>query len=154
MSNGVTTTQVVNIGTTRAAMPGDGGLIYFGGNSLTTYDFQDLRSGSVIDNADISYMTRIEQQGGGPIYLSDLNGDMTFSAQYDSPFNQKVGVIANGVNANDTDQTNSPKKLTISNSNSVGLQRRRRCRAPGVHLAGLCGGLPEHPPVLPVADPG
>ena len=46
-------------------MPGDGGYIYIGSNSLTTYDLTDPRQGSLIDNADISYMTRIQIQGGG-----------------------------------------------------------------------------------------
>jgi hypothetical protein len=46
--------------------PGDGGYIYIGGNSLTEYNPTDPRGGgSFIDNADISYMTRIEIQGGG-----------------------------------------------------------------------------------------
>src|SRR5208337_2103525 len=45
--------------------PGDGGYIYIGSNSLTTYNLTDPRQGSLIDNADISYMTRIEIQGGG-----------------------------------------------------------------------------------------
>src|SRR5208337_3586240 len=45
--------------------PGDGGYIYIGGNSLTTYNLTDPRQGSLIDNADLSYMTRIEIQGGG-----------------------------------------------------------------------------------------
>ena len=34
--------------------PGDGGYIYIGSNSLTTYDLTDPRQGSLIDNADIS----------------------------------------------------------------------------------------------------
>ncbi|OJW22580.1 MAG: hypothetical protein BGO49_00940 [Planctomycetales bacterium 71-10] len=49
--------------TTPAA--GDGGYIYIGGNSATTFDLNDPRQGSLIDNADIRYMTRIEIQGGG-----------------------------------------------------------------------------------------
>src|SRR5208283_6060003 len=44
---------------------GDGGYIYIGSNSLTTYNLTDPREGSLIDNADVSYMTRIEIQGGG-----------------------------------------------------------------------------------------
>ncbi len=51
--------------TTPAA--GDGGYIYIGGNSLTEYDPTNPLDGSIIDNADISYMTRIEVQGGGII---------------------------------------------------------------------------------------
>ena len=35
------------------AAPGDGGYIYFGGNSLTDYNLRDPRDGSLIDNADI-----------------------------------------------------------------------------------------------------
>ena len=33
--------------------PGDGGYIYFGGNSLTDYNLTDPRDGNLIDNADI-----------------------------------------------------------------------------------------------------
>ena len=51
--------------TTPAA--GDGGYIYIGGNSLTEYDPTNPFDGSIIDNADISYMSRIEVQGGGII---------------------------------------------------------------------------------------
>ena len=47
--------------------PGDGGYVYIGGNSLTTYDLTDPRQGSLIDNADLSFMRRIEIQGGGII---------------------------------------------------------------------------------------
>ncbi|WP_165073598.1 hypothetical protein [Paludisphaera rhizosphaerae] len=47
--------------------PGDGGYIYIGANSETSYDLNDPRQGSLIDNADIRYMTRIEIQGGGII---------------------------------------------------------------------------------------
>lgn len=48
---------------------GDGGLIYFGGLMLTDYNLWDSRDGSIVQDADISYMTRIEVQGGG---ISDL----------------------------------------------------------------------------------
>ena len=51
--------------TTPAA--GDGGYIYIGGKSLTEYDPTNPFDGSLISNADISYMTRIEVQGGGII---------------------------------------------------------------------------------------
>ena len=46
---------------------GDGGYIYIGGQSLTEYDPTNPFDGSVISNADISYMSRIEVQGGGII---------------------------------------------------------------------------------------
>src|SRR5262249_41100490 len=54
--------------------PGDGGLIYIGGNSLTDYNLEDPRDGSLIDNADISYMTSIQIQGGGIIDNVNANG--------------------------------------------------------------------------------
>ena len=51
--------------TTAAAAPGDGGVIGFGGLSLSDYNLFDPRNGNLIDNADIRYMSRIEIQGGG-----------------------------------------------------------------------------------------
>ena len=57
-------TTVFNKGatlTTPAA--GDSGYIYIGGESLTEYDPTNPFDGSVISNADISYMSRIEVQG-------------------------------------------------------------------------------------------
>ncbi len=53
--------QVINTNTATNSLttpePGDGGYIYIGGNSLTEYDPTDPFDGSIIDNADISYMT-------------------------------------------------------------------------------------------------
>ncbi len=46
---------------------GDGGYIYIGGLSLTEYDPTNPMEGSLISNADISYMSRIEVQGSGII---------------------------------------------------------------------------------------
>jgi len=61
--------------------PGDGGYIYIGGNSMTEYDPTDpLISGSFIDNADISYMTRIEVQGAGITDVYDPLGTTTLTA--------------------------------------------------------------------------
>ena len=51
-------------------------MIYIGSNSLTTYNLTDPRQGSLIDNADISYMTRIEIQGGGIIDETALGGEL------------------------------------------------------------------------------
>ncbi len=59
----------VNVSTTSLTTPaaGDGGYIYIGGLSMTEYDPTAPFEGSLINNADISYMTRIEVQGGGII---------------------------------------------------------------------------------------
>ena len=59
--------------TTPAA--GDGGYIYIGAESLNEYDPTNPLEGSMIDNADISYMSRIEVQGGGIIdSINDVTG--------------------------------------------------------------------------------
>ncbi len=59
--------------TTPAA--GDGGYIYIGANSMTEYDPTNPFDGSLISNADISYMTRIEVQGGGIVNTyNDISG--------------------------------------------------------------------------------
>ena len=96
-----------------AAKAGDGGVIYYGANSLTSYNLEDPRSGSVIDNADIKYMTRIEQQGSGLLYDFDFNGDNSINA-LDNPYQTKFGYSTNG---DTSTQYNQPKNLTISNSN-------------------------------------
>ena len=94
-------------------------MIYFGGNSLTSYNLTDPRSGSIIDNADISYITRIEQQGGGIVYGVNSVAGTAFVPTYDNLF----GLPLTSLNANGTittiysDQYNSPKSLTVSNSN-------------------------------------
>jgi hypothetical protein len=59
---------------THTPQAGDGGYIYIGGNSLTEYDPTNPLEGSLIDNADISYMHRIEIQGGGIIDSVKLTG--------------------------------------------------------------------------------
>lgn len=46
-------------------LPGDGGFIAVGANSETTADLTDPRFGSLIDNADIRYITGIQVEGGG-----------------------------------------------------------------------------------------
>ena len=83
--------------TTPAA--GDGGYIYLGALSLNEYDPTNPLEGSLIDNADISYMSRIEVQGGGIIdqpiattdYPSDLYtvlaGNAGPSTQFNAAFN-------------------------------------------------------------------
>ena len=89
---------------------GDGGVIYFGGNSLTDYSLQDTRDGSLIDNADIKYITRIEQQGGGLIYGFG-QGTTALVADYNTKLGLPLPVEGYA------DQYNSSRNLTISNSN-------------------------------------
>lgn len=101
---------------TGVARPGDGGLIYFGGNSLTDYNLFDPRGGNLIDNADLRFLTRIELQGGGWVDVAnfdnlDANGNPTRGFdQADDPRSQKVGLTP-------VNQNNSSKAMTISNSN-------------------------------------
>ncbi len=85
-----------------APAPGDGGYIYIGGNSLTDYNLQDPRDGSLIDNADISYMTSIQIQGGGIV-----DQDPT---QALDPETTKLGQTP-------ATQFNSDMAMTISDSN-------------------------------------
>ncbi len=131
--NGTTATQVIS-GSTIQPQGGDGGIIYFGGNSLTSYNLQDPRSGSIIDNADLKYLTRVEQQGGGIAYIADQNNDMSFTAQYDSPFATLYGVPVGG---SYTDQYNSPKKITVSNSNFSTFSDVGFVSHPGYSLIGV-----------------
>ncbi len=93
--------------TTPAA--GDGGYIYIGGLSQTEYDPTNPLNGSVINNADISYMTRIEVQGGGVIDTGippNPPPDSDFSW-----YNEKNGY------SSPLEQFNSPMMFTIADSN-------------------------------------
>ncbi len=58
---------------TQSPAAGDGGYIYIGAESLNEYDPTNPLEGSLIDNADISYMSRIEIQGGGIIDSFNTN---------------------------------------------------------------------------------
>ena len=108
-------------GDTTAPAAGDGGLIYFGGNMLHNYNLLDPRAGSLMDNVDVSYITRIEMQGGGTITYNDLNN----SNSYDLPDNPVATLggafppLAGGaVNPlTYTVQDNTENALMISDSN-------------------------------------
>ncbi len=102
--NGVTQDQVIP-GNTTAPKAGDGGVIYFGGNSLTSYNLTDPRYGSIIDNADISDITRIEQQGGGLVYGFSLNGTNALTNSYNTLFG-----LPQGGGVNFADQYNRPRR--------------------------------------------
>ena len=92
----------VRPGNTTKAAPGDGGVLLFGALSLSDYNLFDPRDGSIIDNADISYLTRIEQQGGGWVYVGDQNSD-----------NAYIGRLGR----NTEQQYNTAKAMTVSDSN-------------------------------------
>ncbi len=109
--------QVINPNTATNSLttpePGDGGYIYIGGNSLTEYDPTDPFDGSIIYNADISYMSRIEVQGGGIVNtfnnISKAPGapSLTTADWWD----QLSGYLA------PVNQLNAPMSFTISDSN-------------------------------------
>ncbi len=101
-----------------APKPGDGGAIVFGGNITNDYNAFDLREGNRIDNVDISFITRIEMQGGGDM-VDPLGTATTPSIGTYALRAGTLGTLANGQpNPNDGDyQDNMPKLLTISDSN-------------------------------------
>ena len=103
--------------------PGDGGVIVVGSLSLTDYDLNDSRFGSLIDTADIRYLSRIEIQGGSVVDMTDINSDEAFDQ--DDVFLGGVGTDANdnpfwfGDASADQRRTafaNSTQAMTISNS--------------------------------------
>ena len=112
--NGTVMTQLINSDTT-APKAGDGGVIYFGANSLTSYNLLDPRSGSIIDNADLKYLTRVEQQGNGIVYGVDYLTANAFTPSYNTLFG--LPVIDSLGQTIYLDQYNAPKSLTVSNSN-------------------------------------
>ncbi len=142
---GVKMYQVIP-GDTNKAAAGDGGVIGFGGNSLTTYNALDIREGNKIDNADISYVTRIEMQGGGNIdTLPGLAGSNGLAGNL---LQEKAGVLpplANGApNPNDGYiQRNAPKELTVSNSNFNAFSQVGILEQPGNNL--IVDGFRDNP---------
>ncbi len=87
--------------------PGDGGYIYVGALSLNEYDPTDPLEGSIIDNADISYMTSIQIQGGGII-------DNSATANPNYPADER-DILAG--NAGPATQFNAAFNFTIDDSN-------------------------------------
>ena len=92
---------VASSGNTTAPAAGDGGLIMFGALGLSDYNLFDPRDGSIIDNADIRYITRIEQQGGGWVYNTTAG----------------AGSYADRIGNKTNTQYNTAKAMTVSNSN-------------------------------------
>ncbi len=118
---GVTMNQAIT-GDNAAAAPGDGGNITFGALAATSYNLYDPRLGNIIDNADIKFISSIQQIGGGIIRTYDINGDGGFGPD-DNYYSQRLGLPQNvpsvlGGNAtNYGDQFNQPNAMTVSNSN-------------------------------------
>jgi hypothetical protein len=96
---------------THTPAAGDGGYIYIGGNSLTEYDPTNPLEGSLINNADISYMSRIEVQGGGIINSIKLTGTGGAPTLADDWYDQLTGYLR------PINQFNSAMTFTISDSN-------------------------------------
>ncbi len=113
---GVTMDQVIT-GSTQAPAAGDGGLIVFGGNSEPNFNVYDPRQGSMIDNAQISYITGIQVQGGG---LSDIAN--VINATGSVTYNEGTSLQEFGINPLTGQvvpllQNNTPQMIPITNSN-------------------------------------
>lgn len=81
-------------GNTTAPAPGDGGVIGIGGMSLPDPNLYDPRDGSIIDNVDARYLTRINIQGNDLIYrdgIGDASGDKR-GATPGTQFNQPMAM--------------------------------------------------------------
>ena len=130
-------------GDTLTPAAGDGGLIYFGGNTQADFNILDPRAGNLIDNADLKYLSRVEMQGGGTINYLDLNASGSFDA-LDDPNSQKRGVFPNLANGqpdprNFAIQNNASPAMTISNSNLSNFRDIGVLSHPGFDM--LAGGV-------------
>ena len=126
--------------------PGDWGLIYFGGNSIADYNLLDPRNGSIIDNADITYATRIEMQGGGVSDVYSANGDNSLDEK-DNVRVQKLGLAPTVFTTIGTgtppqlvtintylNQFNTARSWTISNSNLSDFSQTAVLAHPGFNM--------------------
>ncbi|MFM7128593.1 MAG: hypothetical protein ACKO0V_04460, partial [bacterium] len=115
MNNILSSTRYAGLAPT-SPVAGDGGVIYFGGLSLTDYNLFDPRGGNLVDNADLRYMTRLEMQGGNVADMVELDGQAGITAA-DNPLYQKLGLLLPNSTAPALTQYNSANAMTLSNSN-------------------------------------
>ncbi len=122
-------TQFISPGavlTTPAA--GDGGQIMIGGNSMTEYDPTDPFDGSVISNADISYMNRIDVAGGGIVNtINDISGTAGAPSLAATDWYDQLTGYLDPVN-----QLNGAMSFTISDSNLADFSSAAVFVHPGV----------------------
>jgi hypothetical protein len=105
---------------------GDGGYIYYGGLGAKSYDLTDPRAGSVINNADIRDLTRIEVQGGGVIDIADWVNPPQGIGLDDAWWAAKMGYPqsiygAPGIVDPQLAQFNAPTGISIIDSNLNGF---------------------------------
>ena len=137
--------NVATSGPQVAPAPGDGGTFLFGGQQLTSYNLYDPRQGSIIDNADIKYITRIEQVGRVYFNSFDTNGDGSFDPILDSFQQQKAG-ISQGGQLGFADQFNQPNAMTLSNSNFASFSQTGFLAHPGFNAIVRAVNYPQGPP--------
>lgn len=143
-------------GDTTAPAAGDGGLIYFGGNQLPDYNVLDPRDGSLIDNADIRYISRIEMQGGGIVNYIDANASNSYDIA-DSPYSVKGGSFPPLPNGQPdprsyTVQQNAANAMMLSDNNFANFRDAGVFIHPGFNQlvtgAGTRSGIAGQPVLL------
>ncbi len=118
------TMNVAITGDQQAPQAGDGGNIIFGSHTMTTYNLNDPRQGNLIDNVDATYLTRIEQIGGGIIQAYDVTGTGNFNAQNEPLTAEQTGQpiftldpLTGQLVRSFATENNLANSLTVSNSN-------------------------------------
>jgi hypothetical protein len=119
---GVSMNQAIRNDST-APSGGDGGNITFGGLAATSFNLYDPRLGNIIDNADLRFLTTVQQIGGGIQRTYTTDGDTGYSTT-DDVINERLGQPVNAPSLNGNvnglnygTQFNQPNSMTVSNSN-------------------------------------
>ena len=151
---GVTMNQVIPNDTTAPAA-GDGGNITFGALAATSYNLFDPRLGNIIDNADIRYISSIQQIGGGIIRTYDINGDNGFDPFKDNYYAQRLGQPVNiGAVTNFGTQFNQPNAMTVSNSNLANFSQVGFYAHPGFNAIFIAQNYNANPSIFRSGFPG